>query len=137
MRYILCLLLLIALPLQAAPPAAAVATAHPAATEAGHEILAAGGNAFDAAVAVSAVLAVVEPYSSGIGGGGFWMLHRAEDGYEVMVDGRERAPLEAHRDLYLDKSGAVVEGLSVDGPLAAGIPALTAMESEVRAVSPR
>ncbi|MBA1445549.1 MAG: gamma-glutamyltransferase [Gammaproteobacteria bacterium] len=104
------------------PSAAAIASAHPLATEAGHRILDAGGNAFDAAVAVSAVLAVVEPYSSGIGGGGFWLLHRARDGFEVMVDGRERAPLAAHRDLYLDESGKVKPGLSIDGPLAAGIP---------------
>ncbi|HIP53280.1 MAG TPA: gamma-glutamyltransferase, partial [Chromatiales bacterium] len=104
------------------PPQAAIASAHPLATEAGMEILAEGGNAFDAAVAVSAVLAVVEPYSSGLGGGGFWLLHRARDGREVMVDGRERAPLAAHRDMYLDDSGAVVPRLSIDGPLAAGIP---------------
>ncbi|MBL3590625.1 MAG: gamma-glutamyltransferase [gamma proteobacterium endosymbiont of Lamellibrachia anaximandri] len=104
------------------PSAAAIASAHPLATEAGHRILDAGGNAFDAAVAVSAVLAVVEPYSSGIGGGGFWLLHRASDGFEVMVDGRERAPLAAHRDLYLDESGKVKPGLSINGPLAAGIP---------------
>ena len=70
------------------PTRAAIATAHPLATEAGHQILETGGNAFDAAVAVSAVLAVVEPYSSGIGGGGFWLLHRASDGFETMVDGR-------------------------------------------------
>jgi gamma-glutamyltranspeptidase/glutathione hydrolase len=104
------------------PAAAAIASAHPLATEAGHEILQQGGNAFDAAVAVSAVLAVVEPYSSGIGGGGFWLLHRASDGYETMIDGRERAPLAADRDLYLDESGAVIPGLSINGPLAAGIP---------------
>ncbi|MET0118767.1 MAG: gamma-glutamyltransferase [Sedimenticola sp.] len=106
----------------AATGKAAVATAHPLATEAGHEILAQGGNAFDAAVAVSAVLAVAEPYSSGIGGGGFWLLHRAGDGRQVMVDGREKAPLAAHRDLYLDENGKVVEGLSINGPLSAGIP---------------
>ncbi len=104
------------------PPAAAIASAHPLATAAGHEVLDQGGNAFDAAVAVGAVLGVVEPYGSGLGGGGFWLLHRAQDGFEVMVDGRERAPLAAHRDLYLDAEGAVVPGLSVDGALAAAIP---------------
>jgi gamma-glutamyltranspeptidase/glutathione hydrolase len=86
------------------------------------EILEAGGNAFDAAVAVSAALAVVEPYGSGLGGGGFWLLHRARDGFETMVDGRERAPLAAHRDMYLDEQGDVVPGASVNGVLAAGIP---------------
>jgi len=104
------------------PPAAAIASAHPLATQAGHEILAAGGNAFDAAVTVSAVLAVVEPYSSGMGGGGFWLLHRARDGFETMLDGRERAPLAAHRDLYLNDQGEVISNLSINGPLAAGIP---------------
>ena len=120
----LCLLLPLACVVWAAPVPgkAAIASAHPLATEAGMEILAAGGNAFDAAVAVSAALAVVEPYGSGIGGGGFWLLHRAEDGFEVMVDGRERAPLDAHRDMYLDERGEVIPRSSLDGPLAAGIP---------------
>ena len=104
------------------PPQAAIATAHPLATAAGEEILKAGGNAFDAAVAISATLAVVEPYSSGLGGGGFWLLHRASDGKQIMIDGRERAPGNAHRDMYLDSQGKVVAGLSVNGPLAAGIP---------------
>lgn len=104
------------------PPQAAVATAHPLATEAGIGILADGGNAFDAAVAISAMLAVAEPYSSGLGGGGFWLLHRAADGLQVMIDGRERAPLAAHRDMYLDASGRFVPDLALDGPLAAGIP---------------
>jgi gamma-glutamyltranspeptidase/glutathione hydrolase len=108
------------------PPVAAVASAHPLATEAGHEILAQGGNAFDAAVAVSAVLAVVEPYSSGLGGGGFWLLHRARDGLEVMVDARERAPLAARRDMYLDPAGEVLPRASIDGPLAAGVPGVVA-----------
>jgi gamma-glutamyltranspeptidase/glutathione hydrolase len=101
---------------------AAIASAHPLATQAGMEILEAGGNAFDAAVAVSAALAVVEPYSSGLGGGGFWLLHRARDGREVMVDGREKAPLAATRDMYLDRDGDVIPGASVDGALAAAIP---------------
>ncbi len=104
------------------PPASAIATAHPIATAAGHETLAAGGNAFDAAVAVSATLAVIEPMGSGLGGGGFWLLHRASDGFETMVDGRERAPLAATRNMYLDEKGEVVTGLSMDGPLAAAIP---------------
>ncbi|MGF1547044.1 MAG: gamma-glutamyltransferase [Thiotrichales bacterium] len=110
--------------LSARPMQSAVATAHPLATAAGEEILRRGGNAFDAAVAVSATLAVVEPQSSGLGGGGFWLLHRASDGFEVMIDGRERAPLAASRDMYLDADGNVIPGGSVDGPLAAAIPGL-------------
>jgi gamma-glutamyltranspeptidase/glutathione hydrolase len=120
------LLLLAAWPLHAAEPArpqgAGIATAHPLATAAGHEVLAAGGNAFDAAVAVSAALGVVEPFSSGLGGGGFYLLHRARDGKQVFVDGRERAPAAATRDMYLDAQGAVVRGRSLEGALAAAIP---------------
>jgi gamma-glutamyltranspeptidase / glutathione hydrolase len=125
LRSLFCLLLILlpfAQGVAKGPDAAAIASAHPLATEAGHEILRQGGNAFDAAVAVSAVLAVVEPYSSGIGGGGFWLLHRASDGRETMVDGRERAPLAADRDLYLNEAGKVIANLSINGPLAAGIP---------------
>lgn len=109
-----------------APPTAALATAHPLATVAGAGILAAGGNAFDAAVAVSAVLAVVEPYGSGLGGGGFWLLHEAASGRTRMLDGRERAPLAARRDMYLDADGRFVPALALDGPLAAGIPGVPA-----------
>lgn len=100
----------------------AIATTHPLATQAGFEVLAAGGNAFDAAVAVSAALAVVEPHGSGLGGGGFWLLHSADSNSSIMVDGREKAPLEGHRDMYLDDKGEVIENLSVVGPLSAGIP---------------
>ena len=124
---IACLFLLIATSSHAQSlDRAAIATAHPLATEAGHEVLAQGGNAFDAAIAVTATLAVVEPYSSGIGGGGFWLLHRASDGKQVMLDGRETAPGRAHRDMYLDEQGQVRQGASVDGPLAAGIPGVPA-----------
>lgn len=105
---------------------AAIATAHPLATEAAEKILAQGGNAFDAAVAISAALAVVEPYSSGIGGGGFWLLHREKDGFQTMLDGRETAPLKAHRDMYLDAEGKVIPGASMNGPLSAGIPGVVA-----------
>ena len=108
------------------PSKGAVATAHPLATAAGIEILEAGGNAFDAAVAVTAAIGVVEPTGSGLGGGGFWLLHRASDSYQVMVDGREVAPQMAHRDLYLDKNGEVIPMASINGPLAAGIPGVPA-----------
>jgi len=123
---VLCLVYLPSSAIASALPAAGIATAHPAATEAGHEILAAGGNAFDAAVAISASLAVVEPMSSGLGGGGFWLLHREKDGFDIMIDGREKAPKAAHRDMYLDKQGEVISDLSITGPLSAAIPGLPA-----------
>jgi gamma-glutamyltranspeptidase/glutathione hydrolase len=107
---------------QVAAHPAAIASAYPLASQAGQEILAAGGNAFDAAVAVSAALAVVEPSSSGLGGGGFYLLHRQSDGFETMVDAREKAPGAASRDMYLDKAGNVIENASIAGALAAAIP---------------
>ena len=104
----------------------AIASAHPLATAAGFEILYKGGNVFDAAVAVSAALAVVEPSGSGLGGGGYWLLHRENDGFETLIDGREKAPLAAHKDMYLDKEGKVIAKLSLDGALAAAIPGMPA-----------
>jgi len=104
----------------------AIASAHPAATQAGLDILNQGGNAFDAAVAVSAALAVVEPFGSGMGGGGFWLLHRASDGKQVMLDGREVAPLAATRDMYLNAQGEPIKNASVNGALSAAIPGLPA-----------
>jgi gamma-glutamyltranspeptidase/glutathione hydrolase len=102
-------------------PGFAVASAHPLATAAGVEVLQNGGNAFDAAVAISAAIAVTEPTGSGIGGGGFWLLHRA-DGLEVMIDGREMAPGNAEADMYLDGSGKAIAEKSRDGALSAAIP---------------
>ncbi|MGX2041668.1 gamma-glutamyltransferase [Methylocaldum sp. MU1018] len=110
----------------ASPPQAAIASAHPLATAAGFEILEKGGNAFDAAVAVGAALAVVEPAGSGLGGGGFWLLHRASDGKTVMLDGREQAPSAARPDMYLDEKGNPVPGKSIDGVLSAAIPGMPA-----------
>lgn len=104
------------------PADVAVASAHPVATQAGLDILDKGGNAFDAAIAVSATLAVVEPYSSGIGGGGFWLLHDHKNNKDIMIDGREVAPIKATRNMFLDKKGNVIQDLSVDGALAAAIP---------------
>jgi gamma-glutamyltranspeptidase/glutathione hydrolase len=125
------LLLLSAVALAAAPPSApqasapgraAIASAHPLATAAGLEVLRAGGNAFDAAVAVSAALAVVEPTGSGLTGGGIYLLHRQSDGLDIAVDAREFAPASATRDMYLDAQGKPVPGMSTDSALAAGIP---------------
>ncbi len=122
--------LLLSAALQAAPDPGqqAVATAHPIATEAAHRILDAGGNAFDAAVTAAATLGVVEPYGSGIGGGGFFLLRQARDAdpHHVFLDARETAPLRAHRDLYRDAEGQVQRDPSLNGPLAAAIPGLPA-----------
>ena len=107
---------------QASAGEAAIASAHPLATQAGLQVLARGGNAFDAAVATSAALAVVEPYGSGLGGGGFWLLHRARDRFQVMIDGREKAPLAARRSMFLDAADKPLPRASLDGPLAAAIP---------------
>ncbi|MFO1494281.1 MAG: gamma-glutamyltransferase [Lysobacterales bacterium] len=107
------------------PAGAGIASANKQATAAGFEILSQGGNAFDAAVAVSAALSVVEPESSGLGGGGFFLLYR-NDGQAVFVDAREKAPLAATRDMYLDADGNAQRERSVNGPLAAGIPGLPA-----------
>ncbi len=104
------------------PPGYAVASAHPLATDAGIEILQQGGNAFDAAVAVSAALGVVEPYSSGIGGGGLWLLHRQRDHFETLVDGREMAPQAATQAMYQDAQGHAIADLSRNGPIAGAIP---------------
>lgn len=104
------------------PPGYAIASAHPLATNAGLEILAKGGNAFDAAVAVAATLAVVEPYHSGLGGGGFWLLHQEQTHKNLFIDGRETAPKAASKDMFLAPDGKVTPGLSLNGGLAAAIP---------------
>ncbi len=108
------------------PNGAAIASANRLATDAGHEILAKGGNAFDAAVAVSAALSVVEPVSSGIGGGGFFLLHDAKSGKDVFVDARETAPASAKPSNYLAADGKLDKDKAESGPLSAGIPGLPA-----------
>ena len=104
------------------PPHAAIASAHELATEAGFEALAEGGNAFDAAVAVASTLSVVEPQSSGIGGGGLFLLRRASDGKEVMVDARETAPAAVDMKDYVDADGNPDRDHATNGPLSAAIP---------------
>ncbi len=95
------------------------------ACDAGIEILQAGGNAVDAAVAVSYALAVSHPQAGNIGGGGFMLIQMA-DGQSVAIDFREMAPGNATRDMFLDDSGKVVPGKSVKGGLAVGVPGTVA-----------
>ncbi|HEU4775128.1 MAG TPA: gamma-glutamyltransferase [Lysobacter sp.] len=108
------------------PPGTAIASAHSLATQAGFDIISQGGNAFDAAIAVSAVLSVVEPISSGIGGGGFFLLHDARSGRDVFIDARETAPESATPAEYLDKNGDLDRDRATNGPWSAGIPGLPA-----------
>ncbi|MCL1633076.1 gamma-glutamyltransferase [Luteimonas sp. SX5] len=108
------------------PPGAAIASAHALATEAGMQMLREGGNAFDAAVATSAALSVVEPISSGLGGGGFFLLHDAKTGKDVFVDARETAPAAATPAEYLLENGEFNRDRAENGPWSAGIPGLPA-----------
>lgn len=103
----------------------AVATAHPLASAAALKMLEKGGNATDAAVAAAFTLAVVGPYHSGLGGGGFALVHDAKAGETQVLDFREVAPKAATRDMYV-KDGQVVPGLSTDGALSVAVPGAAA-----------
>ena len=103
----------------------AVASAHPLASKVGVEIMKQGGNAVDAAIAAQLALAVVYPNAGNIGGGGFTVA-RLSDGREIAIDYREMAPSKGHRDMYLDASGNILEGKSMDGHLASGVPGAVA-----------
>src|SRR5712671_4920175 len=98
-----------------------VASAQHLATEVGVDILKRGGNAIDAAVAVGYALAVVYPAAGNLGGGGFMTIWFA-DGRKTFLDFREKAPRAASRDMYLDKDGNVIKGLTTTGWLAVGVP---------------
>jgi gamma-glutamyltranspeptidase/glutathione hydrolase len=108
------------------PPGAAIASPHALATQAGLQVLRAGGNAFDAAVAVSSTLSVVEPISSGLGGGGFFLLHDGKTGNDIFIDARETSPESATPAVYLDRHGDLDTNRSENGPWSAGIPGLPA-----------
>jgi gamma-glutamyltranspeptidase / glutathione hydrolase len=97
-----------------------VASAHPLATQAGVEMLKQGGNAIDAAVATTLAISVVEPFSAGIGGGGFMVTKMGKD--LKSLDFRERAPQKATRKMYLDAQGKPRPNASLEGHLAAGVP---------------
>ncbi len=102
------------------PTSNMVVSAHPLASEAGIQILKQGGNAFDAAAATALALGVVEPGSSGIGGGGFFLLYIAKDNRYVMIDARETSPeLAGHGEIYQSQS-------SINGAQSAGVPGLLA-----------
>jgi gamma-glutamyltranspeptidase/glutathione hydrolase len=98
-----------------------VVSAHRESSRIGVEILKRGGNAVDAAVATELALAVCYPEAGNIGGGGF-MVIRTHDGKADVIDYREKAPQKANRDMYLDSTGSVIEGLSTDTHLASGVP---------------
>jgi gamma-glutamyltranspeptidase/glutathione hydrolase len=102
-----------------------VASTSELASRIGVEIMKRGGNAIDAAVAVGLALAVTWPSAGNLGGGGFMMIRRATGATEI-IDYRERAPLAAHRDMYLDEKGNVVEDLSTVGYKAVGVPGTVA-----------
>src|ERR1700728_3032189 len=99
---------------------AMVVAQEPLAVDAGLRVLQSGGNAIDAAVAVAFALAVTYPYAGNIGGGGF-LLARFADGRTTFIDFREKAPLAATRNMYLDSKGTVTED-SLVGWRAAGVP---------------
>ena len=80
-----------------------------------------GGNAFDAAIAVSSVLAVVEPFGSVIGGGALFLTYNQEDDEYAMIDAREVAPMNASATMFLDNLGEPIPRLSLDGALASAI----------------
>ena len=123
---ILLLLALLAVPVAGSvhpvhAPHAIVVSVHELASHAGVEIMQAGGNAIDAAVATGFALAVVHPPAGNIGGGGF-MLIRMADGRAHFIDYREKAPAAATRDMYLDAQGNVIPGASEYGYKAIGVP---------------
>ncbi len=100
---------------------AMVVSAREEASQIGIDIIKKGGNAFDAMVATELALAVAYPYAGNIGGGGF-MVYRKADGTIGALDYREKAPLLASKDMYLDSNGKVIPNLSVNGALAIGVP---------------
>ncbi|MDY6898157.1 MAG: gamma-glutamyltransferase, partial [Cyanobacteriota bacterium] len=110
---------------------AMVVSAHPLASDAGLEMLQKGGNAIDAAVATTFAISVVEPFSAGIGGGGFLLLRNSRHRNIKALDFRERAPLKATKNMYLDDKGKVRRDASINGYLAVGTPGTVAGMYEV------
>jgi len=108
-----------------------VVSAHPLATQAGLSMLQQGGNAVDAAVATTFAISVVEPFSAGLGGGGFLLMYQAKSNEIKALDFRERAPLNATKTMYLDNQGNVRPNASTNGYLAVATPGTIAGLYEV------
>ena len=104
---------------------AMVVSAREEASKIGSEIMQKGGNAFDAMVATELALAVAYPYAGNLGGGGF-MVYRKSNGDLGGIDYREKAPLSAHKDMYLDSLGNVIPNMSTVGATAVGVPGTVA-----------
>ena len=100
---------------------AMVVSAREEASKIGVAIMKKGGNAFDAMVATELALAVAYPYAGNIGGGGF-MVYRKANGETGTLDYREKAPLNASKNMFLDKNGNLIKGKSTASPLAIGVP---------------
>ncbi|MEO1485244.1 MAG: gamma-glutamyltransferase [Bacteroidota bacterium] len=140
MRKLTLLLLLCLLSLQCkkAPPTptglvtenAMVVSAREEASQIGSDIIKKGGNAFDAMIATEMALAVAYPFAGNLGGGGF-MVYRKENGQLGGLDYREKAPLSAHKDMYLDSLGNVIPDMSTVGATAVGVPGTVAGIIEV------
>ncbi len=103
-----------------------VSSEHALASQIGLDVLKHGGNAIDAGVAMGFALAVVLPNAGNIGGGGFMLIHDAKSGKDIALDFRELAPSQAHRDLFLDKNGTIINGASTSSHLAVGVPGTVA-----------
>jgi gamma-glutamyltranspeptidase/glutathione hydrolase len=109
-------------PARVRPRSGMVASANPHATKVGVEILKKGGNAIDAAVATAFALGVVEPFASGIGGGGFMLIYTAKNKQVITIDYREMAPLKATPKMYLNPAGQVLADRMKEGHMAVAIP---------------
>ncbi|MEC7183491.1 MAG: gamma-glutamyltransferase, partial [Bdellovibrionota bacterium] len=99
-----------------------ISTQGPLSTKAGQLIFKKGGNAVDAAIAVSFAISVERPQSTGLGGGGFLLLKTPESPTPLSFDFREMAPNKSHQKMFLGPSGEEQKGKSINGPLSAGVP---------------
>jgi len=104
----------------------AIASSAPIATDVGCDVFQQGGNAFDAAVAVGLTLAVVHPEAGNIGGGGFALIRDGKTNEVRALDFREKAPMQAHQNMFLDKDSNVIDDLSTLGAMASGVPGTVA-----------